>query len=165
MAIAMPKPAERNAQSTRRDHPEPGEGFDNRSRPGLILIVGDDALLLRALDRLLRRAGYDIETNEHWGGDPTCIDSAATNSNVALTIVDLPDYRALGLRPKEFPNSTDPEGGKVLWIGSDPRAIDSAWFLVKPFTAEEFLARVATILALTSSAETTSGSPLQHLAI
>src|SRR5579859_857046 len=116
-----------------------GQAAGTAPRP--ILIIGDDVLLVRALDRLLQRAGYLVGTENRWTGEVRDAESLASVEKTGLTIVDLPDHHVLdvvGVDGAPFEKSR--EGG-ILWIGNTPPAIESAWFLVKPFTSEEFLAR------------------------
>jgi len=112
---------------------------------GSILIVGDDALLVRALDRLLRRAGYTVGTEDRWTGDPGKGSQNVLGKEPILTIIDLPDHHVLDAAPERtsIDRAAEP---RVLWIGTTPPAPERSSFLVKPFTAEEFLSRVKVLI-------------------
>ena len=115
---------------------------------GPILIIGDDTLLVRALDRLLQQAGYAVGTEDRSTGEVVGARPLVAGEKTGLTIVDLPDHHvldAVGVDGAPFGQSR--EVG-ILWIGSTPPATESAWFLAKPFTSEEFLSRVRSLLAV-----------------
>jgi hypothetical protein len=121
---------------------------DVRQSAGPILIIGDDMLLVRALNRLLQRAGYAVGTEDRWTGEVINAQPAAAGERSALTIVDLPDHHvldAVGVDGAPFDQSR--EAG-ILWVGNTSPATESAWFLAKPFSSEEFLTRVRTLLAI-----------------
>jgi DNA-binding response OmpR family regulator len=112
-----------------------------------IRLVGEDPLLVRALERLLRNAGYTVGTSD---GEPTVRFTLAEppGRDVALTIVDLPDDRAeetrLGWRD---PWLVDGDDRRVLWLSSSavPPARASSC-LAKPFSASELLERVESLV-------------------
>jgi hypothetical protein len=115
---------------------------------GPILLIGDDVLLVRALTRLLQRAGYAVGTEDRSTGQVIGAQTVLAGEKSGLTIVDLPDHHildAVGLdgapfdKPREF---------GILWIGSTPLATESAWFLAKPFTSDEFLSRVRLLVGI-----------------
>jgi len=114
--------------------------------PGSILIIGDDVLLVRALDRLLRKAGYAVGTEDRWAGESGQARPGATGKKPELTIIDLPDHHVLDAAALGVSLDRVPEA-RILWIGTTPTGPDSSSFLVKPFTAEEFLSRVKILLA------------------
>jgi hypothetical protein len=111
---------------------------------GSILIIGDDELLIRALDRLLRQAGYSVGTQT---ADIGRGDQPPVGKKVALTIVDLPDHHVVELdRPIEISGEWL-KASPFLWIGTNLPSVPSPWFLAKPFSADEFLSRVEMLIA------------------
>lgn len=147
MAIAMPVEISRQGQDTPADRGSAVRSVIGQPA-GSILLIGDDPLLIRTLDRLLRRAGYSVGTEDRRNDEISPAQPAPTGAGVALTIVDLPDHHVLdstGPNPTAGGESTEV---RFLWIGSTPPSVQSAWFLAKPFTTEEFLSRVESLLAI-----------------
>src|SRR4051812_36059039 len=85
-----------------------------------IVVVGDDPLMMRALDRLLRRAGYDVGTEESTFDEAADAAGVGSGNLPTLTIVDLPDdwsrrHRS-GFVPIQKPKRVY---SPVLWIGAE----------------------------------------------
>src|SRR5438094_326332 len=128
---------------------EPGRRVDDglTAERRSIRLVGDDPLLVRAIERLLRNAGYSVGTS---GESPNRSRSCAqsTGPDVALTIVDLPDDRSEQARPDERDSwQVDGDVSRVLWLSSSPvpPARESSC-LAKPFSASQLLARVESLV-------------------
>jgi len=109
----------------------------------LVLLISDDPLMARALSRLLRKAGYEVVACDG-GGSGAGIDG---QQPPALVIVDVPDDRSpkrltVGYRP-----SSRSDAPSILWIGDSietERRRDG--HLAKPFTTNQLLAKVASLL-------------------
>ena len=109
-----------------------------------ILVVDDDATILRAFKRILEKEGYTVEIAET--GNEALKKIQKSKFNVCLVDVKLPDMDGTELLLK-IPNepktikiivtgfSTDETGKKSADYGADD-------FLVKPVKAEELLATV-----------------------
>jgi hypothetical protein len=113
-----------------------------------IVLIGDDPLMLRALERLLIRAGYVVGVRERdieLPGDPLPADEL---NSAALTIVDVPDaWTRSGRLPGAASRRSSRGGPDVLWLSNVGAVGDSAeGCLVKPFTAGQFLAKVESLL-------------------
>ncbi|MGH2460848.1 MAG: hypothetical protein ACRDIY_18485 [Chloroflexota bacterium] len=131
--MAIEKPASENAPArmTGTDHGR------------LVLLISEDPLMSRALSRLLRKAGYEVVACE---GSCSVIGADGSDSP-SLVIVDVPDDPA----PKRAPADDRPAGwtdaASVLWIGD---AIGTSrrgdGHLTKPFTSNELLSTVASLL-------------------
>jgi hypothetical protein len=153
MAIAIP------AEGSRQ-RPDPPVERDSMGRSvvslpvGTIRILGDDPLLIRALDRLLRGAGYAVGTENRRNAEFGPGEPAQDGERVGLTIVDLPDHHALDAIEPVISGGERTTEARLLWIGSTPPAVPSDRFLVKPFTTDEFLSRVAFVLASQNGIET-----------
>jgi hypothetical protein len=112
-----------------------------------IVVIGDDPLMVRALDRLLRKAGYvvgirDRDLNEP--GDPLFLDAGAA----ALTIVDVPDAWTRRGRPLlELDVFRSERSDPILWLSNASYGVGPPErCLIKPFTASQFLAKVEALL-------------------
>lgn len=121
----------------------PEETPSTNRRP--IVVQGEDPLMLRALARLLGKAGYRVLTREN-GVAASAVDETDANQPV-LIIVDVPDDWQ---QSATEPPSLDYDKGiapRVLWISSaaDTAESDSS-HLLKPFTGGQLLARVETLL-------------------
>lgn len=119
---------------------------DGRS-VSLIVLRGDNPLLIRALDRVLRRAGYAVCLDDRRNADSFPERSASLREGVTLTIIDLSDNRAQPAAGPKLTAGEDSTRSRFLWIGTSSPVPAPEWFLAKPFTAEEFLERVRCLLA------------------
>src|SRR5438874_1555417 len=113
-----------------------------------IAVVGEDPLMVRTLDRLLRTAGYSVGTGSQLFDAGGVRGSRNFLDDVALTIIDVPDdwsrSHELGARP-EGPRNV--EAGRILWISAMPSPGDEPeGYLVKPFTSTQLLDKVRTLL-------------------
>lgn len=124
-------------------------------RPGdrSIVVIGDDPLMVRALDRLLRRAGYAVGIRER-DLDQTNVPLPLDDLGVAaLTVIDVPDSwtrhgRLPGVASRRWPERPD----SVLWLSNTAGIVESSErCLVKPFTASQFLAKVEALLKQNST--------------
>jgi DNA-binding response OmpR family regulator len=116
--------------------------------PRSIVVVGDDPLMVRALNRLLRTAGYCVGVGERAIDQTMARGTSSPRSDIALTIVDLPDdwsrRNQVAWQPEEARATSH---GKVLWISAAPEADgDAEGCLVKPFTSNQLLDKVRTLL-------------------
>ncbi len=112
-----------------------------------IRLVGEDPLLVRALERLLRYAGYTVGSSDETPTVPSTL-AERSGRDDALTIVDLPDARSLGARLEEGePWLAGGDDGCVLWLSSStvPPARASS-YLAKPFSANQLLERVESLV-------------------
>jgi hypothetical protein len=114
-----------------------------------IAVVGDDPLMVRALDRLLRTAGYNVGVSDRFSDQVGPRSSRSPRPDIALTIVDVPDDWArthvVGTSP-ERPRDVEP--GKILWISAAPSFDDAPeGCLVKPFTSSQLLDKVRALLS------------------
>lgn len=125
--------------------------LDERS----IVVIGDDPLMVRALDRLLRKAGYVVGIRER---DLDAAESTLPLEEAgvaALTIIDVPDAwtrrgRASVGETAARRERTDP----ILWLSNAPSIVDAPErCLVKPFTASQFLAKVEALLSQSSTSD------------
>ncbi len=114
-----------------------------------IAVVGDDPLMVRALDRLLRTAGYNVGVSDRFSDLAGPRGSRSPGPEIALTIVDVPDdwarTHSVGTSPER---PRDVESDKILWISAGP-SIEEApeGCLVKPFTSTQLLDKVRTLLS------------------
>jgi hypothetical protein len=104
--------------------------------------------MVRALDRLLRTAGYRVGTDVPSTDDLRGRAFPVRRSDIDLTIVDLPDDRTSSVdrhwRSNGLPS---PALGRVLWISNESSAEgDSDRCLVKPFTSTQLLDKVRALL-------------------
>src|SRR5438128_463174 len=77
---------------------------------GPILLIGDDVLMVRALSRLLQRAGYAVGTEDRSTGQEIGAQPVLAGEKSGLTIVDLPDHHildAVGLDGALFDHSRE----------------------------------------------------------
>jgi DNA-binding NarL/FixJ family response regulator len=124
-----------------------------RSDPGEIRLMGADPLMMRALERLLRRAGYVVQVQESVDGVGDVAGSAVRTAP-ALLIVDLPDEwsrPARGTVGRTYPPTDLPEARQVLWISNGSEGAGAATeagnqYLVKPFSGAQLLAAVEAAL-------------------
>src|SRR5215467_4723974 len=102
--------------------------------PRSIVVLGDDPLMVRALDRLLRTAGYDVGTDLRSTDDLRERAYPFRRSGIDLTIVDLPDDRTASAGRSDCrDDSPAPIDGRVLWISNAAAGqAESDGFLVKP---------------------------------
>ena len=123
-----------------------GVAFASRS----IVVVGDDPLMVRTLNRLLRTAGYCVGST---GERPVDLAGGrsvpSTCSDIALTIVDLPDdWSGMNETTRQFGDARAQSTGRVLWISAAPSSDgDGEGCLVKPFTSNQLLDKVRTLLS------------------
>jgi len=110
-----------------------------------IIVQGEDPLMLRALARLLGKAGYRVLTRENGAARSTVGETNATPP--VLIIVDVPDdwqHSTAEASPLECDEGAAP---RVLWISSAPDGAEGdSCHLLKPFTGGQLLARVETLL-------------------
>ncbi|HUX86673.1 MAG TPA: hypothetical protein VMW65_06700 [Chloroflexota bacterium] len=110
-----------------------------------IIVQGEDPLMLRALARLLGKAGYRVLTREN--GAARSMNGEIDATRPVLIVFDVPDdwQQSAG----EVSTFAGDEGvaPRVLWISSaaDVAEGDST-HLIKPFTGGQLLARVETLL-------------------
>jgi DNA-binding response OmpR family regulator len=112
-----------------------------------IRLVGEDPLLVRALERLLRNAGYTVGTSDEAPTVRLTL-TEPPGRDVALTIVDLPDDRSEEARSEgRDPWLAGGDDGRVLWLSSSavPPARASSC-LAKPFSASQLLERVESLV-------------------
>jgi DNA-binding response OmpR family regulator len=118
-----------------------------------ILLISDDPLMLRALDRLLRKAGYAVEIRERSEDYPAICRAANNGTDVALTIVDVPDEWSR-LAPGQLVVAHRRPGrdeDRILWITNATDVVDRPdFYLIKPFTASQFLSKVDAVIKLQS---------------
>jgi hypothetical protein len=120
------------------DNVNPADG-----RP--ILVQSEDPLMLRALARILGRAGYRVLTREY--DLIGAVMSEGDGSRPCLIIIDMPD----DWQPSTFQQSITVVDGnaapRMLWISSAVDASkDDVRYLPKPFTGSQLLARVEALL-------------------
>lgn len=119
-----------------------------------ILLVGDDPLMLRALDRLLRKAGYAVGIGARSVDHPAGLPATEYWPDVALTIVDAPDEWARVARgqPAIAHQPHERNEDRILWITNAADAVTRPdFYLVKPFTASQLLSKVDSVLNQLSS--------------
>lgn len=105
-----------------------------------ILLIGEDPLMLRTVDRLLQRAGYHIRTGDRFG-TAGCLE----DDRPALVIVDVPDDWTWA--SSRFPLPKGPFIPPVLWISNRIlTGIGAPHALIKPFTASDLLDAVEALL-------------------
>lgn len=105
-----------------------------------ILLIGEDPLMTRTVERLLQRAGYQVRT-----GDQLRMNRNADEARPALVIVDVPDDWTRVTA--QFPIPEGPFIPPVLWISNRTLAgIGAPHALVKPFTASDLLDAVEVLL-------------------
>src|SRR5689334_7424758 len=91
--------------------------------PRSIVVMGDDPLMVRALNRLLRTAGYCVGAGERGIDQTVTRGTSSSRSDIALTIVDLPDDWSRQNQAAGRPDEARPlSGGQVLWISAVPEA-------------------------------------------
>ncbi len=109
----------------------------------LVLLVGEDALMVRALTRILHTAGYEVTTD----GNASAEAATGAVPRPALVIIDVPDDRSPRLADLARRTLSGIEGIRTLWIG-DPgevmRRCDGQ--LAKPFTGIQLLKKVASLI-------------------
>lgn len=89
-----------------------------------ILIVDDDLLVLRSLNRILTRRGYEVRS---FSSHSAALIVAETWAEVALLDVDMPERSGPELA-KLFPPSLP-----VVFHTGNPRGVPGgAWFIEKP---------------------------------
>jgi len=120
--------------------------------------------MVRALDRLLRTAGYNVGSGSRLFDAGGVRGSRSSLDDVALTIVDVPDDWArsheLGARPE---GPCNVEAGRILWISARSSPVDEPErFLVKPFTSTQLLDKVRTLLCHQPWIECPSPDPRQQ---
>ena len=113
-----------------------------------IVVVGDDPLMLRTLDRLLRTAGYRVGIGEQSAEPPGAGAVQRARSDVDLTIVDVPDDWSRASTSEATPVSARYSAAReILWIGATQSAgKEPERCLVKPFTSSQFLEKVRFLL-------------------
>jgi DNA-binding response OmpR family regulator len=119
------------------------------TRPRSIVVVGDDPLMVRALNRLLSTAGYCVGIGERSVEPSGARGALSPRTDIALTIVDLPDDLA---RPNsstwQLDDSRVLANGRVLWISTAPSTdAEADGCLVKPFTSNQLLDKVHALLS------------------
>jgi hypothetical protein len=116
--------------------------------PRSIVVLGEDPLMVRALDRLLRTAGYSVGTDLRSTDDLRGRAIPVRRSDIDLTIVDLPDDRASSEESDgRLADSDATIHGQVLWISNESSAEgESDGCLVKPFTSIQLLDKVRKLL-------------------
>ena len=147
----MPIPRPSSRESAAAAVTEPRETAEPLARVGerSIVVVGDDPLMARTLDRLLRGAGYRVSIADRGLDDPMGRPLGEARSTAALTIVDVPDDwtrygRQRASRLAQRPERSD----RILWISNISGIVDAPErCLVKPFTAGQFLTKVEDLLA------------------
>ncbi len=124
---------------------------------GTVLVVEDDAQLRALVERVLTRAGYDVDAHESSVAALAAI--ARSTPSLVLTDIVMPDLD--GFELAERVQSLDAEIPVLLMSGysadasrladvlGSSRVID---FLAKPFTINELLSSVAAALGTTSPA-------------
>jgi CheY-like chemotaxis protein len=120
-----------------------------------ILLMGEDPLMLRALTRLLRKAGYTVVTHEACSAIPE--PQALEVAQARMIVVDVPDdWRERGL--KQVDDLVTPNDGQsILWIGNSGEAEAYGPFhLIKPFSGSQFLSAIE--VTLNSLSLTSGGS-------
>jgi hypothetical protein len=121
--------------------------------PRSIVVVGDDPLMVRALNRLLRTAGYRVGGDEHGVARVPSVDRRENRVDAELTIVDIPDdwHQTEAVLPSEA-SSLQALSQNILWISAEPRlGEDPTRFLVKPFTSIQLLDKVRALLSSPTS--------------
>ena len=111
-----------------------------------VLLVDDDALVLRALDAMLARSGYQVLATRS-GDDALAI---ARSQPIDALVTDIMMPRTSGFAIAEALRALHP-AAKVLYLsgyGEPPpeRIGDGASFLAKPFSAAELLHELRTLL-------------------
>lgn len=120
-----------------------------------ILLMGEDPLMLRALTRLLRKAGYTVVTHEACSAIPE--PQALEVAEARMVVVDVPDdWRERGI--KQVDDLVAPNDGQsILWIGNSGEAEAYGPFhLIKPFSGSQFLSAIE--VTLNSLSLTSGGS-------
>jgi nitrogen-specific signal transduction histidine kinase len=115
-------------------------------RPETILVVDDDATLRRAMARVLRAAGFAIETAQN-GAEALVRCRTMSPSLVALD-EDLPDMP--GSEVRQQLRGADPEI-RILRMSGNPGLVPGRVVLAKPWTTEGLLEAVENALRTPSS--------------
>ncbi len=108
----------------------------------LVLLLSEDALMTRALTRILHTAGYEVTT----GGGAT---GAAMDEipRPALVIIDVPDDRSPRQADLARRTLRGIDGIRTLWIGDAGDVVQrSDGQLAKPFTGAQLLTKVASLM-------------------
>ncbi|HLG50908.1 MAG TPA: response regulator [Chloroflexota bacterium] len=124
----------------RDDHGTVMVGIVKAGECRLIQLLSEDPLMLRALERLLRKAGYEVVATDTW--------SDRLSPPPALVIVDIPDDRTGPGALIEETARRCAGAPPILWIGgSAANHCEREACLAKPFTSHQLLAEVASLLA------------------
>jgi DNA-binding response OmpR family regulator len=146
IAVQSPFRARGSSSDVKRPDEQEATLISDRSR---IVLIGDDPLMLRALNRLLRKAGYPVGMGERPEDYPSVLRSVDNWPDVALTIVDVPDEWSR-LAPRQPSIAYERPGrseDRILWITNAADVVERPdFYLVKPFTASQFLSKVDSAL-------------------
>ena len=124
-----------------------------RTRPGVIVVVDDEAPVLRVMGKILKRAGYEVLEAPDGPEARRLIDRLEEPPDLLITDVMMPRMKGTELAAwvrGRWPGTpallvsgyTDNEIVRP-WVDADPDV-----FLTKPFEPEDFLARVERRISL-----------------
>ena len=110
-----------------------------------VLLIDDDALILRALQALITRGGYRV----HAARDRETALAAARDHAIDVIVIDVRLPGTTGYAVAEQVGMLRPAARVLFMSGSGemPADVRGARFLAKPFSAAELMRELAALLA------------------